>query len=662
MITRILSFLFLQLCVLSALADIRLPQLVSDGMVLQRGENLNIWGWADPGESVTVTLAGNTGKAEAGPDGKWSTVLPAMGAGGPYTLTVAGNNTIVINDVLLGDVWFCSGQSNMVHALDIHDVIYAQEIAEADYPQVRQFLVPTATDLLQPQPDVATARRTSATTGWEQAVGEKVRAFSAVAYFFALQIHEKEGIPVGIINASVGGTPIEAWTSETGFAEFPEIMRTIQQNKDAVAERAQNRNRGAASGNGARREPIVDLGMAGEPKWFELGELPPMSGWRTINVPGYWEDQGIRNLNGIVWYRKEVEIPASMVGKPARVFLGRIVDADELYINGKKVGNTTYMYPQRRYHIADDVLKEGTNVFTVRVTNQQGKGGFVPDKPYCIFAGTDTVDLKGTWHYKVGAVFPPVRRNRSQQQQPQQRPINAQNQPAALFNGMVAPITDYGIKGVLWYQGESNAGHPEQYTGLMRALIADWRHQWNNDTLPFLYVQLPGFMDYNYLPSESGWAELREAQRLSLAVPNTAMAVAIDLGEWNDIHPDRKKEVGERLARHAEKMVYGHDIVEGGPMYRSYRKEGKKVILSFDAVGGGLKTNDGGALAEFAVAGTDGEFVWAQAEIVGNEVVVWSDDITDPKRLRYAWADNPVNPNLYNEEGLPASPFEVEIN
>jgi len=644
MAVRILTMLVLHALVFPALADIRLPRLVSDGMVLQRDEELVIWGWADPGEPITVTLASETGKTVTGPDGKWSTVLPAMDAGGPYTLTIKGKNQVVINDVLLGDVWFCSGQSNMVHMLDIHDVTYAQDIVEADFPQIRQFLVPTATDLMQPQPDVPAAT-------WEQAIGEKVRAFSAVAYFFATQIHKTQGIPVGIINASVGGTPIEAWTSEAGLRQFPEVTSSILQNKDTAYVHATNR--AAALAN--TPAPFNDMGITSDPKWFETDHMPG-SGWRTINVPGYWEDQGIRNLNGIVWYRKEVEIPAAMVGKPARIFLGRIVDADELYINGKKIGNTTYMYPQRRYHIAADVLKAGTNVFVVRVTNHNGKGGFVPDKPYCIFAGADTVDLKGTWHYKVGAVFPPaIAHNRVPS-------INIQNQPTALFNAMVAPVTDYAIKGVLWYQGESNVAQPEVYAGYMRALIADWRNQWGDETLPFLFVQLPGFMEYNYLPAESHWAELREAQRQTLTVQHTAMAVAIDLGEWNDIHPERKKEVGERLARLAREMVYHEDINASGPLYRSYRKEGSKIRLSFDAVGSGLKTADGGPLAEFAVAGADKKFVWAQAEIVGDDVVVWCDSIPDPLYVRYAWADNPVNPNLYNKEGLPASPFGIDMN
>ncbi len=642
MAARIFIFLLFQASVFSAFADIRLPHLVSDGMVLQRGENLNIWGWADPGETVTATLASKTAVATTGPDGRWRATLPAMEAGGPYTLRLQGKNEVVVHDVLLGDVWFCSGQSNMVHMLNIHDVIYAKEIVEADYPHVRQFLVPTATDLLRPQADVTGG-------SWEQAVGDNVRAFSVVAYFFALQIHKSQRVPVGIINASVGGTPIEAWTSEAGLTPFPVVMNTIQRNKDTAYVHATNK--AAALANAPA--PYTDLGMAGEPRWFDMDKVLPMGGWRTINVPGYWEDQGIHDLNGIVWYRKEVDIPASMVGKPARIFLGRIVDADELYINGRKIGNTTYMYPQRRYHIAGDVLKAGRNVFVVRVTNHNGKGGFVPDKPYCVFAGSDTVDLKGTWHYKVGAVFAPI----TQRDRIPSIPI--QNQPAALFNAMAAPVTDYALKGVLWYQGESNVAQPEVYADRMRALIADWRSKWNKPALPFLYVQLPGFMEYNYLPTESRWAEMREAQRQTLSVPHTAMAVAIDLGEWNDIHPERKKEVGERLALLAEQMVYNHDIVATGPLYRAYRKDGNKITLSFDGVGSGLKAHDGGPLAEFSVAGPDGEFVWAQAEIAGDEVVVWNDSVPNPKYVRYAWADNPVNPNLYNKEGLPASPFEV---
>jgi sialate O-acetylesterase len=356
-----------------------------------------------------------------------------------------------------------------------------------------------------------------------------------------------------------------------------------------------------------------------------------------------------------VWYRKEIDIPASMVGKATKVFLGRIVDADELYINGVRVGNTTYQYPQRRYAIPANVLKAGKNIFVVRVTNNAGKGGFVPDKPYCIFAGNDTVDLKGTWQYKVGLMNRPFAGGGFGG-----GGINAQNQPTALYNAMVAPVINYSIKGFCWYQGESNAGKPQEYGALQTAQIHDWRNKWRQGELPFLYVQLPGFMDYNYLPSESGWAVLRQQQLNTLAVPNTAMAVAIDLGEWNDIHPDNKKDVGIRLALAARKLAYNENIVYSGPLFQSAQIDGSKIIVSFQHTGSGLITNDGEELSEFAIAGADKKFVWAKAKIEGDKIVVWSDEVKEPMYVRYAWADNPVNPNLYNKEQLPASPFTTE--
>ena len=428
------------------------------------------------------------------------------------------------------------------------------------------------------------------------------------------------------------------------------MKATIEKNKDTTYINGLTR-RQPAPGN--RPAPPVDLGTAGNTKWYETAYTP--KGWHPINVPGYWEDQGIKDLNGVVWYRKEIDIPASMVGKPAKVFLGRIVDADELYINGKSVGKTTYMYPQRRYPVPADVLKAGKNIFVVRVTNNFGKGGFVPDKPYCVFAGADTVDLKGTWQYKVGTANRPFAGGGFGG-----GGINAQNQPAALYNAMVAPEIDYAIKGFCWYQGESNAGKPQEYEKLQVALINDWRQKWQQGDLPFLYVQLPGFMDYNYQPAESGWAVLREGQLNALSVPNTAMAVAIDLGEWNDIHPDNKKDVGERLALAAMKLAYKENVVYSGPLYKSATVEGNKIVVDFTNTGGGLITNDGESLGDFAIAGSDKKFVWAKANIEGDKIIVQSDEVSNPQYVRYAWADNPVNPNLYNKEGLPASPFRTD--
>ena len=423
-------------------------------------------------------------------------------------------------------------------------------------------------------------------------------------------------------------------------------MSTVQKNKDTAYI-----NGLSSKANAGRTSPMQDQGLIENPKWSETNYIP--KAWHNINVPGYWEDQGIKDLNGVVWYRKEIDINASMTGKPAKVFLGRIVDADVLYINGKEIGKTTYLYPQRRYNVPADVLKAGKNIFVVRVTNNSGKGGFVPDKPYCLFTGNDTIDLKGYWQYKVGEVYMPRSGNGG-------GGINAQNQPAASYNAMVAPVINYSIKGILWYQGESSTGIAEEYAKIQPALIADWRTKWKQNNLPFLYVQLPGFMEYNYLPTESQWAMLRESQLKSLSVTNTAMVVAIDLGEWNDVHPDNKKDVGERLALAAEKIVYGDSIVYSGPIFRSSEIKGNQINLSFDHIGSGLTTKDGEAPAEFAIAGADKKFVWAKARIEDNKIIVWNDSVLKPLYVRYSWADNPVNPNLYNKEGLPASPFRTD--
>jgi sialate O-acetylesterase len=640
---KIVLFLIVFFAGFSANAQIRLPKIVSDGMILQRDEKINIWGWASPGEKVTVQFDKKKYSTKTDAEGNWKIVLPAMPADGiAHNITVTGKNAIQIKDVLLGDVWFCSGQSNMVHQMNIHDVTYAKDIQEANFSKIRQFWVPNITNLEGPAQEIPSGE-------WVSAIGEKVRPFSAVAYFFARKVHQKYNVPVGIINASWGGSPIEAWISEDGFKDFNDILATISKNKDTSYVNQTNR---AARGS-FRPQKSNDLGTLSSPKWFEESYKP--KGWKPINVPGYWEDQGIRNLDGVVWYRKTIDVPSNMTGKEAKVWLGRIVDADEFYINGKRIGGFGYMYPQRRYTVAADILKPGKNTLTVRVTNNMGKGGFVPDKPYCLFAGKDTIDLKGEWHYKVGEVFEPRTPGAGGPQG-----ISAMNQPAAMYNSMVHPHVNYGIKGVLWYQGETNTGRANQYEAMLDAMISDWRNRWNKPELPVVYAQLPGFMEYDYLPSHGGWAFHREATLKALRIPHTAMTVNIDLGEWNDIHPENKKDVGERMALAAYKIAYGEDLVYSGPIYKSFKIEGNKIILEFDHVGSGLITNDDEAPADFAIAGEDKKFRWAKTKIEENKVIVWHDEIPNPQFVRYAWADNPVNPNLYNKEGLPASPFRTD--
>ena len=639
---QLTGILFLTLIVTASHAQVRLPRLIRDSMVLQRNAKINLWGWAAPGEKVVVKLGGKTAKATTNTDGKWAVQLPAMKAGGPYTLNIDGSNHLVLKEVLIGDVWLCAGQSNMVHQMALHNVRYADEVATVNYPQIRHFLVPNVTNIQGPQEDVADGY-------WKSANPKDIGEFSAVAYFFAKTLYEKYGVPIGIINSSWGGVPIEAMMSEDALKDFPAILSTVQKNKDTAYINGITRR----AFSGPRPPRPEDKGLTGAKPWFDPAYVPV--GWRSINIPGYWEDQGVKDLDGVVWYRREIDVPASMTTAPAKVFLGRIVDADDLYINGKKVGTTTYMYPQRRYPVPAGLLKPGKNLFVIRVTNNFGKGGFVPDKPYQLIAGNDSVDLKGYWQYKVGQVNIPLRGFGGG------GGIAFQNQPAALYNSMIAPLEKYSIKGFAWYQGESNTGRAAEYAKLQPAMIADWRQKWNEPAAPFLFVQLPNFMDATYLPAESQWAAFREAQAQSLSVPNTGMAVAIDLGEWNDIHPDRKKDVGDRLALAAEKVAYGEkDVVYSGPLYGSATVDGNRILVSFSNIGSGLTTSDGEAPSEFIIAGADKKFVWAKTKIEGDKVMVWSDEIASPVYVRYAWADNPPNPNLYNKEGLPASPFRTD--
>lgn len=627
---------------ITAMAQLRLPAVITDSMILQRDVKLKIWGWADKGQPVTVKFNKQKVKTKAGDNGKWFAWLKLMKAGGPYTMEIAAEKKIVLKDILIGDVWICSGQSNMVLPMERVKEKYADEIAKADYPQIRHFFIPTLTELQHPLDDLPAGH-------WKAAVANDVLRFSAVAYFFAKTIYEKYHVPIGLINASVGGTPAEAWVSEEGLKQFPDLTEIINKNKDTAAINEANRTAIAFNkANAPKRED--DKGLSESRKWYDTAYLP--KGWRTINIPGYWEDQGVKDLNGVVWYRKEIELPLSMTGRTAKIFMGRIVDADEMYINGKLIGNITYQYPPRRYEIPTGVLRAGKNSIVIRITNEEGKGGFVPDKPYYLQVDDEKIDLKGEWWYKVGQVFGNRR---------SMPVLSLQNQPTTLYNAMIAPLLNYAVKGFLWYQGEANTGKPSVYYQLLPALIADWRNQWKQPDAPFIYVQLANFMDVNYSPSESKWAELRDAQLKALSVPNTAMAVAIDLGEWNDIHPLNKKDVGYRLALGAEKIAYNENIVYAGPVYKDAVRENDSVIISFTNTGSGLITNDGESLHQFSIAGADKKFVWANAKIAGDKVVVWNNTVRDPYYVRYAWADNPAGANLYNKEGLPASPFEVNL-
>lgn len=636
-----LVLLLLSFMTLSMVAQVRLPRLISDGMVLQRDAQVKVWGWGAQGEKVTVSFHDSVYFATVNEKGEWTILLSGLKAGGPFTMTVSACNIITVKDIMIGDVWVCSGQSNMELPVRRVRPLYGKEIASSANPYIRHFTVPQKYNFNAPENDLDSGK-------WGSPNPTAVLNFSAVAYFFGTDLYEKYHVPIGLINTSLGGSPAESWLSEEALKQFPNHLNEAQRFRDA------NLIRQIESQDKARIDAWYaelwqkDEGYRDSQKpWSETALST--DGWRRMNVPGYWAATELGAVNGVVWFRKDVEVPASMIGKPVELNLGRIVDADSVFINGVFVGTTSYQYPPRWYSLPPNVLKAGLNTVVVRVISNIGKGGFVLDKPYQIVCGGETIDLKGPWLYRLGA---------------RMEPLASQTfirwKPLGLFNAMLAPLLNYAIKGVIWYQGESNAERPIEYRDLFPAVIRDWRAKWNQGDFPFLFVQLPNFMEAKDQPSESNWALLREAQLRTLSLPRTGMAVAIDIGEWNDIHPLNKKDVGKRLALAAQKVAYADDkVVYSGPIYESMRIEGNKIIITFTQTGSGLMAR-GDELKCFAIAGSDKRFVWAKAKIENNKVVVWSEMVPNPVAVRYAWADNPEGANLYNGEGLPASPFRTD--
>ncbi|MBN1302575.1 MAG: beta galactosidase jelly roll domain-containing protein [Melioribacteraceae bacterium] len=635
-------FILSALLHLMVLGQVKLPKLISDGLVLQRNTELKIWGWAAAGEKIEVQFIDSVYSAIAQSNGNWSIILPELHAGGPYDMTVSASNSIKVRDILIGDVWICSGQSNMELNMQRVSPLYEKEIASSENQFIRYFEVPDKFNFVAPQKDLPSGE-------WLKADPENVLKFSAVSYFFGKELYDRYKVPVGLVNAALGGSPIASWISEEGLKEFPEFYEEALKFKDStLIQRIRNEDNARIS-EWYNRQSKNDEGYSNpEMPWYDPEY--DATGWSVMQVPGYWANTSLGFTNGVVWYRKEIELPLSLAGKKANLNLGRIIDADSVFVNGVFVGTTSYQYPPRRYEIPEDVLKEGKNVLVVRVISNWGRGGFEVDKPYELVIGKERIDLKGEWKYKLGVKMEPLKGE-----------TFIRWKPLGLYNAMIAPLLNMSIKGVIWYQGESDAGRPEKYREMFPAMISDWRMNWGQGDFPFLFVQLPNFMSPRSEPSESNWAMTREVQLNTLSVTNTGMAVTIDIGEWNDIHPLNKKDVGKRLALAAYKIAYGEDdIVYSGPIYKSMKVEGNKIIISFSNTGSGLFIKNGNELKEFAICGDEKKFVWANAKIKDDKVIVWSDDIPNPVAVRYAWADNPEGANLFNREGLPASPFRTD--
>ncbi|QXD15447.1 beta galactosidase jelly roll domain-containing protein [Rhodocaloribacter litoris] len=619
----------------------RLSRLFEDGMVLQRGAPVPVWGWAAPGTRVIVTFDGQAYETTAGGDGRWRVALPALEAGGPHEMTVAagGEPPRRIRDILVGDVWVASGQSNMEWV--VADAMNAEaEIVAADDPQIRHFKVPRSWSY---RPEDSLAGGT-----WEVADPEHVGDFSAVGYFFARELRRHVGVPVGIINTTWGGSRIEPWMRAEALGMDTAAVEALRAEEAAREQAILDRVR-ARLGTLPDRDPgLVD----GEARWAapDLDD----SAWFTIPVPGLWEAAGFEGVDGVAWYRTTFTLTAEEARQGITLGLGMIDDSDITWVGGVEVGRTDNAWNLARvYTVPPAALREGENLLAVRVEDYQGGGG-IHGSPEAVYVEVNGVrrPLPGPWRFMVGQVTIGTSGNKNQV-------------PTVLWNKMVHPLLPYPIRGVIWYQGESNANTLEEayaYRELFPTMIRSWREAWGLGDFPFLWVQLANFMAEDETPpSQSAWALLRESQHAALALPNTAQAVIIDLGEADDIHPRNKQDVGRRLALAARRVAYGEDVVASGPVYRSHSVEGRRVFVSFDHAGGGLVTREGGRVVRgFAVAGADRRFVWAEARIEGDRVVVWSDRVPAPVAVRYAWANNPARANLYNREGLPAAPFRTD--
>ena len=461
---------FLLIALQPGLCRVKLPRLVSDGMVLQRDTNVRLWGWASPGEKVSIRFLGKIYTAATEADSGWSIMLSPMKAGGPYTMEIDADNYIVVNNILIGDVWVCSGQSNMELPMVRVKPRYEEVIVHSENPDIRQFLVPEKCGFDGPQEDLQLGQ-------WESANPWSVLHFTAAGYFFARTIYEKYHVPIGLINASVGGTPIEAWMSKDALKEFPAILETGEKFKDSSYRDGVAKENNVVSDAWYSSRWQQDEGLKGDKPWYD--PTYDDSSWSTIKLPSFWADEGLGNVNGVVWFRREFNVPASLAGKPAKLLMGRIVDGDYDYINGVLVGSVSYQYPPRIYDIASGLLKAGKNVIVVRVINADGRGGFIKDKPYELKIGNHTINLAGEWLYKLGTKADPMA-----------YPTVIIYQPFGCFNAMIAPLLNYAIKGFIWYQGESNASHPSGYAEKFSAMITDWREKWNKGFFPFVYVQL----------------------------------------------------------------------------------------------------------------------------------------------------------------------------
>jgi sialate O-acetylesterase len=642
----------------SARADVALNGIFSDHMVLQRDMPLPFWGTANPGEKVSVTVAGQEAETTAGADGKWKVSLAPLKAGGPFTIEVAGTNKITLNDVLVGDVWLCSGQSNMAFSMSWikNAPAYADDLKTANFPEIRQGSVPRVPSV---HPIDTTAVK------WAVCTPETVGDFTAAGFYFARNIHKELNVPIGLILSAWGGTSAESWTSIDALDTVPAFkQRAEDQLKNLAGLPEQIKNFPGLLHAWQQKYGRVDTGNEGEAKGWAQPDADT-SGWQPAKLNATWKEDGVPN-GGIIWLRKSFDIPPGVAGKGFRLDLGQVEEQyTTAYFNGQLLGESGSKAPEfysgyAGYSVPGDLVKPGKNVLAIRFVSDQGDKHGTSRKPDALglfplgISGLDDDCL-----IKVEKEFPPLTPAALAELPPCPKG-DAPHTSSTLFGGMIHPIIPVAIKGCIWYQGEQDGSRGHAYRTLLPLMINDWRGRWGQGDFPFLVQQLPNWGAVSKDPQESGWASLREAQSLTARnLPNVHLSVAIDIGEINNVHPQNKREVGRRLALVALATVYGRPVAYTGPVFESMSVDSSAIRLKF-AHAEGLKSGDGQPLKMFAIAGDDHHFVWGDAKIDGNSVIVSSPQVQKPVAVRYAWADSPAGCNLTNSSGLPASPFRTD--
>lgn len=624
---------------LAAQARIELPQVFGDGAVVQRDQPMRIWGWSAPAAHLQVQFDHSKTAVTADAEGRWSVVLPAHAAGGPFELSVrSGKDETVSHDLLVGDVYLASGQSNMEFEL-YKAGNAAAAIAHATDGAIRQIKIPDSWSV-RPVEHLPASH-------WVAASPATAGQFSAVAYFFAREIRADQHVPIGIINDNWGGSRIEPWMDATTAGVAPEAIEARIHREDGAQAKLL-----AATRQVLARWPSV-LGVTAAPSGqarYAAADLDE-HGWVPIAVPSLWESAGYEGMDGVAWYRTHFQLSAAEAAKGVTLELGMIDDSDVTWVNGRLVGHIDDGWNRpRHYRVPASALHAGRNTLAIRV-DDLGAGGGVYGEPSDLAIRPDGARRRafaGPWLFRPEAV--------------RLVPVENRNQiPTLLYNKMIHPLLPLAIRGVLWYQGEANAADADAfvYRDQFKALIRQWRHDFQQPDLPFLWVQLANFRQGTDTATTSGWAMLRESQSAALALPHTAQAVTIDVGDPDTIHPTNKQAVGHRLALAARQVIYGESLVYSGPLYRAMTVEGHAIRLHFVTAGSALRVR-GEALAGFTIAGADRHFHPARARIDGDDVVVQAADVDAPVAVRYGWSENPADANLLNAAGLPASPFRTD--